>query len=137
MEIEELVDHARRPSPFAFALPFLVVLTLADLLAALWPGSALLAFVSILIWFPTALACFLLVTWARRDDWLTAGLIVGLTPVVARLIFEIIARPDLFTSTGPSLGLLVRAVIAVPACGGLVLGARWLTKQITDASPAR
>jgi hypothetical protein len=133
VEIEELVARARRPSPVLFALPFAVVLTLANLLGALWPGSALLAFVAILIWFPTALALFALVTWARDDEWLTAGLIVGLTPVVARLMFELITRNDLFTTAAPSLGLLVRAVVAVPVCGGVVFGARWLTKQIVEA----
>jgi hypothetical protein len=133
VEIEELIERARRPSPFVFALPFGVILTLANLLGALWPSSALLAFLAVLIWFPTALACFVLVTWARRDDWLRAGLIVGLTPVAARLIFELITRNDVFTTTAPSFSLLARAVIAVPACGGLVFGARWLTKQIADA----
>lgn len=133
MEIDQLVERAKRPTPFLFALPFGVILTVANLLAALRPGSALLAFLSILIWFPTALLCFAVVTWVRGDDWLVAGFIVGLTPVVARLFFEIIARDDLFVTAAPSLGLLLRAILAVPVCGGIVFGARWLTNRIVDA----
>ena len=136
MEIEQLVERAQRPSPFVFALPFGVVLTVANLIAALRPTSALLAFVAILIWFPTALTAFALVTWVRSDEWWTAGLIVGLTPVVARFFTELIAGKDLFATAAPSLGLAIRAIIAVPVCGGVVFGARWLTKQIADA-PAR
>ena len=131
--MEQLFDRARSRSPIAFALPMGVAMVLANLLPSLAPGSALLALLATLIWFPVALTAFILVTWFRDDQWLAAGFIVGLTPVVARLVSDLITRNDLFTTTGPSLGLVTRAVIAVPLCGGLVFGARWLTERITDA----
>ena len=133
MEIEELLGRARGVSPVLFALPIGVILVIADLLPALAPGSALLALVAILIWFPAALGSFVLVTWFRDDEWLTAGLIVGLTPVLARVLAEVITRDDLFATTGPLTGLALRAVIAVPVCGGVVFGARWLTSRVANA----
>jgi hypothetical protein len=133
LDNEQLVDRARGISPWLFALPVGIVLTLADLLPGLAPTSALLALVATLIWFPIALASFAIVTWLRKDQWLTAGFIVGLTPVVARLIADLITRDDLFAATGPSTELIVRAVIAVPLCGGAVYGARWLTGVVVSA----
>lgn len=133
MDIEQLLARARTISPLLFALPIGVILVIANLLPALAPGSAMLALLATLIWFPTALASFVLVTWFREDEWLTAGLIVGLTPVLARALTDLVTRTDLFTTSGPSTGLLLRAVIAVPLCGGVVLGTRWLTTRIADA----
>lgn len=134
MDSEQLVARARGISPFLFALPVCALLTLANLLPALAPTSALLTFLAILIWFPVALASFAIVTWLREDEWLTAGFIVGLTPLVARLMADLITRSDLFTSAGPSMTLITRAVIAVPVCGGVVFGARWLTGVVRQAS---
>lgn len=133
MDFEQLLARARGLSPVRFALPIGVILAVANLLPAVAPGSALLALLAILIWFPTALVSFVLVTWFRDDEWLKAGLIVGLTPVVARVIADVITRDDLFTTADPWIGLLLRAVIAVPVCGGVVLGARWLTTRIVQA----
>ena len=133
MDIEQLLGRSRALSPILFAVPVGVILVIANLLPALAPGSALLALLATLIWFPTAVASFVLVTWFRDDAWLTAGLIVGLTPVLARALTDAVTRTDLFTTTGPSIGLLLRAAIAVPLCGGVVFGARWLTTRIADA----
>lgn len=133
MDIEQLVARARARSPIAFALPVGILLTVANLLPSLAPTSALLALIAVLVWFPVALASFVLVTWFRDDQWLTAGFIVGLTPVVAKLVSELIVRNDLFVTADPSVDLLLRAVIAVPICGGVVFGARWLTTRIEDA----
>jgi hypothetical protein len=133
MDIDQHIARARARSPFLFAVPIGVILVIANLLPAVAPGSALLSLLAILIWFPTALASFALVTWFRDDEWLAAGLIVGLTPVAARAIADMITRHDLFTTAGPSISLLLRAVIAVPVCGGVVVGARWLTTRIVEA----
>ena len=133
MDIEQLLARLRGQSPFRFALPICVILVIANLLPALARGSALLALVAVLIWFPTAVSSFVLVTWFRDDQWLVAGLIVGLTPVLARVLADIVTRDDLFASAGPSIGLGVRALIAVPLCGGVVLGARWLTSRVAEA----
>ena len=133
MDIEQLLVRLRGLSPFRFSLPIGVILVVANLLPALERGSALLALIAILIWFPTALGSFVLVTWFRDDQWLIAGLIVGLTPVLARVLADIITRDDLFATAGPAIGLGLRALIAVPLCGGVVLGARWLTSRVAEA----
>ena len=139
MELENLVDRARGSSPFVLTLSYGGLLTLANLVSTLAPKSALLALLAVLVWFAAALSVFVVVTWFRQDNWLKAGFIMGLTPVVARSIADAIAHPDVFASLGTSTGLLLRAIIAVPVCGGVVFGARWLTALIqgADASTSR
>ena len=133
LDVDIITARIRGLPPLLFALPVLIALTLADLLPALAPTSAMVALLATLIWFPVALASFAVVTWLRKDQWLTAGFIVGLTPIVARLIADLITRADLFAANGPSTDLIVRAVIAVPVCGGVVYGARWLTGVVVGA----
>jgi hypothetical protein len=133
LDIEQLSARARAVSPVLLALPFGGVLLAADLLPALAPGSALLTLLSILIWFPTALATFALITWFRDDEWLMAGFVLGLTPIVARLVSDVLTGVDMFASSDPWISLVVRAVVAVPLCGGAVFGARWLTMLISGA----
>ena len=139
MDLENLLDRARTTSAFGLSLPLAGVLTLANLLALLAPNSAVLALLATLIWFAAALAVFVLVTWLRQDHWLTAGFILGLTPVVARTVSDAIAHLGTLPSFDNSTALLVRAIIAVPLCGGVVFGARWLTNLIrgADTSPAK
>jgi hypothetical protein len=131
--MEQLLNRVRDLSPVAFALPIGLAMLLADLLPELAGGSALLALVATLIWFPVAVASFCAVTWLRSDNWVIAGFVVGLTPVLARLCTDLITRNDLFATTGWSVGVITRAVIAVPLCGGVVFGARWLTELISGA----
>jgi hypothetical protein len=136
MEPENLIERGRAASPLLLAVPVGIVLTFANLLPAFSRSSALLALLAVLIWFAAAIALFITVTWLRNDEWWMAGCIVGLTPVVARLVAEVIARGDFFSSTAPTIGLLVRAAVAVPLCGGVVFGARWLTEWITGTEVA-
>jgi hypothetical protein len=136
MEIEQLIERARSTPPFSLAAPMWGVLTAANLLPALGPHSALLALFGVLIWFATAVAVFVLVTWLRKDEWFMAGFILGIPPVLARLASDLLTRSDLFATAGPMTNLLVRVVIAVPLCGGVVFGARWLTDVIGAADTA-
>lgn len=133
MDIEQLSARARSLPPLLLAVPLGGVLLAADLLPALARGSALLTLLSILIWFPTVLATFALITWFRDDEWLTAGLILGLTPMLARLVSDVLTGADMFGPTSPWFWLFVRAIVAVPLCGGVVFGARWVTMLIMGA----
>ena len=138
MELEKLPERATSASPFRLAIPYAGVLTLANLVPTVAPSSAFLSLLAVLAWFAAALFVFIVVTWLRKDHWLVAGLIIGLTPVVARTVSDVIANTGSFANLDTSLGLLVRAIIAVPVCGGVVYGARWLTELILGSdAPTR
>ena len=73
---------------------------------------------------------------------LAAGFLLGLSLVIGALVADMIARAievrslgeAVFAAAGASMALLVRAIILVPVCGGIVAAARWLTRVIRGPS---
>ncbi|HEY2378233.1 MAG TPA: hypothetical protein VGH98_19810 [Gemmatimonadaceae bacterium] len=119
-------------------LAYAGVRTLAKLLPSIVPTSATLALLGALLWFAAAIYLFFVVTWQRDDNWLAAGLLIGLVIfggalaadfLVGMLDMGSLARsmPGMLES---SVGLILRTLVLIPASGGVVAGARWLTAEI-------
>jgi len=140
MDIEIEFSHAGFSSAFTTALGYAGVRTLAKLIPALVPMSALVSFLGALIWLAAALYLFFVVTWQRDDSWLAAGLIIGLTLLVggvaADLVTQVLTAPltqALSGTANASFGLLLRTIVLIPLSGGCVWGARWLTTELSQA----
>lgn len=145
MSLGTLLRRAGSASPLVPALTYGGVLTVANLLLGLAPNNVVVVLLSLLAWVAAALFLFVVVTWYRDDDWLAAGFLLGLSVVLGGLVAEVIARvvatgslgEAVFVAASASMALLVRAVIFVPLCGGVVTVARWTTRAIRKrtASP--
>ena len=140
MDIEIEFSHAGFSSAFTTALGYAGVRTLAKLIPALVPMSALVSFLGALIWLAAALYLFFVVTWQRDDSWLAAGLIIGLTLLVggvaADLVTQVLTAPltqALSGTANASFGLMLRTIVLIPLSGGCVWGARWLTTELSQA----
>jgi len=140
MDIEIEFSHAGFSSAFTTAIGYAGVRTLAKLIPALVPMSALVSFLGALIWLAAALYLFFVVTWQRDDSWLAAGLIIGLTLLVggvaADLVTQVLTAPltqALSGTANASFGLLLRTIVLIPLSGGCVWGARWLTTELSQA----
>jgi hypothetical protein len=138
MSLGNLLRRAGSASPLVPALTYGGVLSVANLLLGLAPNNVVVALLSLLAWVAAGLFLFVVVTWYRDDDWLAAGFLLGLSVVLGALVADVIARvvatgsvgEAVFVGASASMALLVRAVIFVPVCGGVVTVARWATRVI-------
>jgi hypothetical protein len=136
--IAAVLRRAGAASPMVPALVYTATLAAANLAIGLAPGNVAVAAGALLAWALAALFLGVVVTWYRDDDWLAAGMVVGLTVLVGALAADAVASTLLtgsighavFTAAGASLGLLVRAVVLVPVSGGAVALARWATARL-------
>jgi hypothetical protein len=120
------------------ALAYAGVRTVARLLTALAPMSALTALLTTLLWLAAALYVVGMVTWQREDNWLGAGIIIGLTLLCGGLVAELIGRivqtgtleDAILAVAGSMVTLLVRTLLLIPLSGGFVAGVRWLTHEL-------
>jgi hypothetical protein len=141
MDIEIEFSRAGLSSALMTAVGYGGVRTLAKLVTAIVPTSAVLALIASLMWLAAALYVFFVVTWQRDDNWLAAGLIIGLTllcgGVVADLLAQLVTTASLtqtlIGTANYSVGLLLRTILLVPLSGGCVFGARWLTTELGQA----
>jgi len=141
MDIEIEFSSAGIASALVTAVGYAGVRTLAKLITAIVPQSAVLALLAALMWLAAALYVFFVMTWQRDDSWLAAGLVIGLTllcgGVIADLIAELVTTASLtqalMGTASAALGLLVRTLLLVPLSGGCVFGARWLTRELGQA----
>ena len=138
LQIQFQFSDAGLGSAFAAGLTYTAVRTLARVVTAVVPTSALLALLGALIWLAAALWLFFVVTWQRDDSWLAAGAIMGASLLCGGLAADFLSSgfdtgsiSQAVLSTGAaSLGLLFRAALLVPLAGGFVFGARWLTTEL-------
>jgi hypothetical protein len=138
MTLKNLLRRVGAASPLVPGITYLVTLTVSNFLLALAPKSVLLALLVVLAWLGATVFLFVVVTWYRDDDWLAAGFLIGVSLLLGGLAADLIARTietrslgeAVFASATASMALLVRGVILVPVCGGLVAGARWITQLI-------
>ena len=125
-------------SALVAAVAYTVIRILAKLLTAFMPTSVVLALLGALMWLGAALYLFVVVTWQRDDNWLAAGLLVGVSLLIGALIADFVASVvDTSSVSGAALatssavvGLLLRTAVIVPLSGGLTAGARWLTDEL-------
>ncbi len=125
-------------SALVAAVAYTVIRILAKLLTAFMPTSVILALLGALMWLGAALYLFVVVTWQRDDNWLAAGLLVGVSLLVGALIADFVSGVvDTSSVSGAALatssavvGLLLRTAVIVPLSGGLTAGARWLTDEL-------
>jgi len=125
-------------SAIGAAVTYGAVRTFARLLTAVLPTSAIVALLSALLWLAAAVWLFIVVTWQRDDNWLAAGLIIGVSlfmgGLVAGFLSSLIDTTSLSSAvvatTMAFLGLLIKSIILVPLSGGCVFGARWLTGEL-------
>jgi hypothetical protein len=142
MQLLALLQRAGKASPLVPAIGYVAVLTVAKLVSSLLPKSGFVAFLAVLVWFAALLLLFAVVTWIRDDDWLAAGFLLGLTILIGGVFADVVARTitsasiadAVFTGAGLSLGLLLRAIVIVPLCGGIVIlvrmGTEWLMGEL-------
>ena len=142
MSLGNLLRRAGAASPLVPALTYGGVLCLANLGLGLAPGSVAVALLALAAWVAAALFLFVVVTWFRDDDWLSAGFLVGLSVMLGALVADVVARviatgslgEAVFAAASASMALLLRAIIFVPVCGGAVAAARWVTRTIRKRS---
>jgi hypothetical protein len=142
MALRNLLRRAGAASPLVPAVTYGGILAVATLLIALAPENAAVALLAFLAWLAAALFLFVVVTWYRDDDWLAAGFLIGLSLLLGGLAADLVTRTvqtrslgeAVFSSASASMALLVRALILVPVCGGVVAGARWITRAVRKRS---
>lgn len=138
MSLGTLLRRVGSASPLVPAVTYGGVLAVVNVAIGLAPHSIAVALLGLLVWLAAGVFLFVVVTWYRDDDWLAAGFLLGLSIVLGALVADTIARvievrsigEAVFAAAGASMALLVRAVILVPVCGGIVAAARWLTRVI-------
>ena len=125
-------------SALVAAVAYTVIRILAKLLTALGPTSAILALLGALMWLGAALYLFIVLTWQRDDNWLAAGILMGVSlllgAVIADFVTSVVDTSSVSAAalaTGSAaVGLLLRTLVIVPLSGGLTAGARWLTGEL-------
>jgi ABC-type multidrug transport system permease subunit len=138
VDIQVEFSEAGLRSATSAALFYAGVRTFARLLTTLVPQSAIVALVAALLWLAAAAWLFVVVTWQRDDNWLAAGLVIGVSLLTGGLVSDflsaLIDTSSLVTAVVATavafLGLFVKSVVLVPLSGGFVFGARWLTSEI-------
>ena len=138
MSLGNLLRRAGAASPLVPGVTYGGVLAVVNVALGLAPHNIALALLGLFAWLAAGVFLFVVVTWYRDDDWLAAGFLLGLSVVIGSLVADMIARvievhsigEAVFAAAGASMALLVRAVILVPVCGGIVAAARWLTRVI-------
>lgn len=117
-----------------------------DAMIAFAPENAWVALVAVILWLAASLFLFIVVTWFRHDDWLEAGVIIGLSAVLggalARAVSIGIAERSigallllLTTNPGMFLILLLNLLVMVPLSGGAVALARIVKQPPPGAEP--
>lgn len=132
--LQERFRRVGAASPLVPAAIYTIAVTVGNLATTLAPHNALVVLIGLLLWLVGSLFVFIVVTWYRDDDWLAAGFLLGLTILLGNLIANVVAGivttgsigEAVFTAATASMALLVRAIIFVPLCGGIVAAARWL-----------
>jgi hypothetical protein len=158
MGLHNLLKRTKDASPMVPALGYTAVLTLVNLAVGFSQSNMVVvgaqngivnhptvAVVGFLVWIAAAILLFVIVTWYRDDDWLAAGFLLGLTLILGGIIAGLIAKTVLtlsvadamFAAAGAPFALLLRAIITVPVCGGIVALARWLTRLVRPTAPSR
>ena len=125
-------------SALVAALAYTVIRILAKLVTALAPTSAILALLGALMWLGAALYLFIVLTWQRDDNWLAAGMLMGVSllfgAVIADFVSNVVDTSSVSAAalaTGSAaVGLVLRTLVIVPLSGGLAAGARWLTGEL-------
>ena len=138
MQIKIQFEDAGAASALFPALIYAGLRTLAKLLTAIVPTSAAVALIAALLWLAAALYFFVAITWNREDNWLAAGIIIGVSLLCGGLVADFMAglvglgsvSAAALATAGTVLGLLVRTIIVVPLSGGFVAGARWIVTEI-------
>jgi hypothetical protein len=123
---------------FLAAVAYTVIRILAKLVTALAPTSAMLALLGALMWLGAAFYLFVVITWQRDDNWLAAGLLMGVSLLIGALIADFVAGivgtssidGAALATASAALGLVLRTIVIVPLSGGLTFGARWLTAEL-------
>src|SRR5436189_6194747 len=92
MALTNLLRRVGAASPLVPALTYAGVLSVANTVTALVPGSLLIGVIGLLAWLTALLFLFVVVTWFRDDDWLSAGFLLGLTILVGGLAADVVAR---------------------------------------------
>jgi hypothetical protein len=122
-------------SPMVPAVLYTVATLIAEASGRLVPKTRVPAVLALLLWLAALIMLWVVVTWYRDDDWLAAGFLVGLTILLGAMIARVLVSTvvdrspaqALFQAPGAMLGVMIRGVITVPVCGGLIALARWLT----------
>ncbi|HKW49568.1 MAG TPA: hypothetical protein VJN70_19080 [Gemmatimonadaceae bacterium] len=117
---------------------YTVIRVFSKILTALAPTSAILGLLGALMWLGAALYLFVVITWQRDDNWLAAGILMGVSLLVGALVADFISgvvdtssvTGAVLATTSASVGLVLRTLIIVPLSGGLTAGARWLTSEL-------
>jgi len=89
-------------------------------------------------WSVAVAALFVVVTWFRSDDWLSAGFLLALTVYLGDMVILLLGSAVQSGNVGPaivgsitgSFTTLLFAVVGVPIAGGLVALARRLGQSI-------
>jgi len=142
MEIQVQFARLGAKSALGPALAYAAVRAFSRLLTAFVPTSGSLALLGALLWFASALYLFYFITWQRDDNWIAAGIIIGSTLFLGGLFADLLVRlydmgspvQAVLSTVTNSLGLVIRTIVLIPASGGCVAGARWLTTEISGAT---
>ena len=137
MFVGDVLRRAGAASPLIPPLVYTATLTAATLAISLAPGSVPTAAIGLVAWLLASAFLAIVVTWYRDDDWLAAGFLIGMGVVVGGLVAQVVTSivvtrsigEAVFVGAGAALSILVRAVVLVPLCGGLVALARWVTRR--------
>jgi hypothetical protein len=136
-----LLQRVAGGSPLLPAMIYTAAVWLANLVATVAPDSVALLLPALLVWAVLGILLVVVVTWFRTDDWLSAGFLLGLTLILSGWSADVLAEavkqgslvPALFAAPGMLLGVMIRAIISVPALGGLVALLRWVTRLVRPA----
>ena len=143
MDIQIEIEFSRDGlgSALGAAITYMGVRTLARMVNAVLPTSAVVSLIGAVLWLAAALWLFFVITWQRDDNWLAAGIIIGLSLLCGGLVADFVTglvttasiTQTVMGTASAAVGLLLRTLVLIPLSGGCVLGARWLTRELSQA----
>ena len=143
MRLGALLRRLGAASPLAPALVYASAALAGSLALRFGPDRPAVRGAALVFWGAAGLLLFVVVTWYRDDDWLAAGFLLALTLLLGGWAADVIAEGvaarsiggAVFAAAGAGLRVLARAVVTVPAAGGVVALARWVSRRLRAWAP--
>lgn len=140
-----LLERLGAASPLVLALTYAGSTWLLGLSVTIFPAAWLFHALVLLAWAAAGLLLLVVVVWYRDDDWLAAGFLLSLTlllsawtgDILAEVVVERSVAPAILKAPGMFLGVALRALVGIPALGGVVAFLRWVTRRLRPAPPTR
>ena len=147
MKLRDIFQRAGAARPIVPGATYAAATIASEAMLALAPENPWVALVAVVLWLAASLFLFIVVTWFRNDDWLEAGLIIGLSVVIGGTFAQAVGMSITERSIGaillvltanPGMFLLVivRLLILVPLSGGAVTLARIVKRPTPATEPA-